>query len=38
LIEVTREKKVVWTFKDHKIFGNSTAAAEVLGVEGKVLR
>ncbi len=38
LIEVTRDKKVVWTFKDFKAFGNSTAAAQVLGVEGKVLR
>ena len=38
LIEVTRDKKVVWTFKDHKNFGNATAAWELLGVEGKVLR
>ena len=30
LFEVTREKKVVWTFKNHKAFGNSTAAAQVL--------
>ncbi|MBY0514280.1 MAG: PQQ-like beta-propeller repeat protein [Gemmataceae bacterium] len=33
LFEVTRDKKVVWTFKDHKTFGNSTAAAQVLGVK-----
>ena len=26
LFEVTRDKKVVWTFKDHKTFGNGTAA------------
>ena len=30
LFEVTRDKKVVWTFKDFKIFGNSLAAAQVL--------
>jgi hypothetical protein len=38
LIEVTRDKKVVWTFKDFKHFGNSTAAGIILGVEGKVIR
>ena len=38
LIEVTREKQVVWTFKDFKNLGNSTAATQVLGVEGKVIR
>jgi hypothetical protein len=30
LIEVTREKKVVWTFRDFRNFGNSLAAAMVL--------
>lgn len=30
LIEVTRDKKVVWTFKDFKTFGNSLASAQVL--------
>jgi hypothetical protein len=34
LIEVTREKKVVWTFKNHQIFGNDLAAAQVVGVRG----
>ncbi len=38
LIEVTREKKVVWTLKDHKNLGNSTAASVILGVDGKVIR
>jgi hypothetical protein len=38
LIEVTRDKRVVWTFKDFKTFGNSTAAAQVLDVPGKVIR
>ena len=35
LIEVTKEKKVVWTMKDHKIFGNDTAAALVLDAKSK---
>jgi len=38
LIEVTREKKVVWTFHNFKVFGNNTASALVLGVEGKLIR
>ncbi len=38
LIEVTRDKKVVWTFKDFKTFGNSLAAGQVLDVKGKVIR
>lgn len=38
LIEVTRDKKVVWTFKDFKTFGNSLASTEILGIEGKVIR
>ena len=38
LVEVTRDKKVVWTFKDFKTFGNGLAAAHVLGIEGKVIR
>jgi hypothetical protein len=38
LFEVTRDKKVVWTFKDFKNFGNSMAAAQVLDVKGKVNR
>ena len=38
LFEVTRDKKVVWKFTDFKTFGNSTAAAQVLDVKGKVLR
>jgi hypothetical protein len=28
----------VWTLKDHKNLDNSTAASEVLGVEGNVIR
>src|SRR5439155_18019230 len=38
LFEVTRDKKIVWTFKDFKTFGNTTAAAQLLDVKGKVLR
>lgn len=33
VIEVTRDKKVVWTFKDHKNFGNSTTNSQILDVE-----
>lgn len=38
LFEVTRDKKVVWTFKDFKTFGNGLAATHVLGLTGKVRR
>ena len=38
LFEVTRDKKVVWTFKDFKTFGNGLATAQVLDVKGKVIR
>jgi hypothetical protein len=32
LFEVTRDKKVVWTFRDFNTFGNSLASAHVLGL------
>jgi hypothetical protein len=35
LIEVTRDKKVVWTFKDHTRFGNNLASAQIL-VDGAI--
>jgi len=38
LIEVSRDKKVVWQFKDFKTFGNNLASAWVLGIEGNVIR
>lgn len=38
LIEVTRDKKVVWQFKDFTNFGNNLVAAQVLGIKGKVIR
>jgi WD40 repeat protein len=33
LFEITRDKKVVWTFKDFKTFGNSMASAHVLDIK-----
>ncbi|HEY3787902.1 MAG TPA: hypothetical protein VGL71_03560, partial [Urbifossiella sp.] len=33
LFEVTRDKKVVWRFKDFKVFGNSLAASQVLDLK-----
>lgn len=38
LIEVTREKKVVWTLNDQKNLGNSTAAHQLLDVSEGVIR
>jgi hypothetical protein len=38
LIEVTRDKKVVWTFNDFKTFGNGLAVARVLDAEGSKAR
>jgi|SRR5579883_60956 len=34
LFEVTREKKVVWQFKDFKTLGNNCAASHVLDIKG----
>ncbi|MFO0852341.1 MAG: PQQ-binding-like beta-propeller repeat protein [Gemmataceae bacterium] len=36
LVEVTRDKKVVWTFTDWKNFGDNLAAAQILDVPGVV--
>jgi hypothetical protein len=36
LFEVTRAKKVVWSFKDHKTFGNNCAAHHVLDIKGVI--
>ena len=33
LFEITRDKKVVWTFKDFKTFGNGMASAHVLDIK-----
>jgi hypothetical protein len=38
LIEVTRDKKVVWTLKNQDLFGNDLASAQVLDVKGSVIR
>ena len=38
LIEVARDKKVVWTYKNFPVVGNNLVASQVLDVKGKVLR
>lgn len=38
LIEVTRDKKVVWTFLDFRTFGDSLASAQVLDLEPGTIR
>ena len=38
LIEVTPQKKVVWTFYNWKELGNAVSNSQILGVEGKVIR
>lgn len=38
LIEVTRDKKVVWTFKNWEVFGNDLCAGLLVDVKGKILR
>lgn len=38
LIEVTKEKKVVWTFNNQKVFGNDLAVVHVLGTAQPTIR
>jgi hypothetical protein len=38
LFEVTRDKKVVWTFKDFTTFGTGLAASHILDGSGKAIR
>jgi outer membrane protein assembly factor BamB len=38
LIEVDREKRVVWTFKDFERFGNSLTNSQMLAVDGKPVK
>jgi len=38
IVEVNRDKKVVWTLKNWDILGNDVATAQVLDVKGKVIR
>jgi outer membrane protein assembly factor BamB len=37
IIEINREKQVIWTFHDFQRFGNSLTNTQVLGVNGKSL-
>jgi hypothetical protein len=36
VIEVTRDKRVLWTFKDFRTFGNSLAAVHILDAPGAI--
>ena len=38
IIEITKEKKVVWSFKNWVHCGNSLPNSQILGVKGKVIR
>jgi hypothetical protein len=38
IIEVTRDKKVVWTFRDMEHFGDATSNSQVMDVPGPVIR
>lgn len=38
LIEVTRAKKVVWTFSNFDLVGNDLCAVQMLDIKGKVIR
>jgi hypothetical protein len=38
LIEITHDKRVVWTLKDMTHFGNDLCASQVLDVKGRVIR
>lgn len=38
LIEITRDKKVVWKFQDFVNFGNNLASAQLLDIQGEVIR
>lgn len=38
LIEITRDKKVVWQFKDFTNFGNNLVAATVINLKGNVIK
>lgn len=38
LVEVTRDKKVVWQFRDFERFGNSLTNSQILAVDGKPVR
>ncbi|QDU37612.1 hypothetical protein Mal4_19270 [Maioricimonas rarisocia] len=38
LIEITRDKQVVWTFRDFKRFGNALTNSQILAVDGEPVR
>lgn len=38
LIEVTRDKQVVWTFRDFETFGNALTNSVILSVDGEPIR
>ncbi|HEX4591326.1 MAG TPA: hypothetical protein VH120_15425, partial [Gemmataceae bacterium] len=38
LVEVTPDKKVVWTFRDFRTFGNALAMAHVLDLPAGTIR
>jgi hypothetical protein len=38
IVEVTRDKKVVWSYKNFDLFGNDLVVFQILDVKGKVLR
>ena len=38
IVEVTPEKKIVWSFKDFEVFGNAMPVAQVLDIKGDVIR
>jgi outer membrane protein assembly factor BamB len=38
IVEVTRDKQVVWSFDDHKRFGNALSNSELLGYGGRDIR
>jgi outer membrane protein assembly factor BamB len=38
MFEVTRDKKVVWTFRNFKTFGNGLAASQILGAPNETIR
>ena len=38
IVEITRDKKVVWTFKNFDLFGNDLVCFQILDAGDKVLR
>jgi hypothetical protein len=38
IVEVTRDKKVVWSYKNFDLFGNDLVVFQILDVKGKTLR